>query len=220
MHVITVVPETETGKKATDMGMFSLMVPCRRCRHDQRLQEILLASLFFICSSSFCSFMYSNVPKPIQATKKITKTFLYRISSPLLQDSLLQHSYDQTPLLLSSRANDLIYIFKFILFVSPVSHMQKTHQSALQVQQKAEALLQANHYDMDMIRDCAEKVLLSGIVRSKAMHIIASGCFKVINHKPVSFVSFEGGGPLATADAEDGGPTQTGQCFCGLLQDL
>ncbi|TNN79748.1 Triple functional domain protein [Liparis tanakae] len=36
--------------------------------------------------------------------------------------------------------------------------MKKTHQSALQVQQKAEALLQANHYDMDMIRDCAEKV--------------------------------------------------------------
>uniref|UniRef100_A0AAR2LL39 non-specific serine/threonine protein kinase n=1 Tax=Pygocentrus nattereri TaxID=42514 RepID=A0AAR2LL39_PYGNA len=37
-------------------------------------------------------------------------------------------------------------------------HHCKTHQSALQVQQKAEALLQANHYDMDMIRDCAEKV--------------------------------------------------------------
>uniref|UniRef100_A0A8C2BG77 non-specific serine/threonine protein kinase n=1 Tax=Cyprinus carpio TaxID=7962 RepID=A0A8C2BG77_CYPCA len=37
-------------------------------------------------------------------------------------------------------------------------HLNKTHQSALQVQQKAEALLQANHYDMDMIRDCAEKV--------------------------------------------------------------
>uniref|UniRef100_A0A672LXS3 Triple functional domain protein-like n=1 Tax=Sinocyclocheilus grahami TaxID=75366 RepID=A0A672LXS3_SINGR len=36
--------------------------------------------------------------------------------------------------------------------------LDKTHQSALQVQQKAEALLQANHYDMDMIRDCAEKV--------------------------------------------------------------
>lgn len=35
---------------------------------------------------------------------------------------------------------------------------QKTHQSALQVQQKAEAMLQANHYDMDMIRDCAENV--------------------------------------------------------------
>ncbi|KAJ0003220.1 hypothetical protein NQD34_008318 [Periophthalmus magnuspinnatus] len=35
---------------------------------------------------------------------------------------------------------------------------QKTHQSALQVQQKAEALLQANHYDMDLIRDCAESV--------------------------------------------------------------
>lgn len=36
--------------------------------------------------------------------------------------------------------------------------MQKTHQSALQVQQKAEALLQANHYDTDLIRDCAENV--------------------------------------------------------------
>lgn len=50
----------------------------------------------------------------------------------------------------------------FVPFVSPFS--QKTHQSALQVQQKAEALLQANHYDMDMIRDCAEKVLFSFVV--------------------------------------------------------
>ena len=39
-----------------------------------------------------------------------------------------------------------------------LSVLQKTHQSALQVQQKAEALLQANHYDMDLIRDCAESV--------------------------------------------------------------
>ncbi|XP_060047910.1 triple functional domain protein [Erinaceus europaeus] len=36
--------------------------------------------------------------------------------------------------------------------------IEKTHQSALQVQQKAEAMLQASHYDMDTIRDCAEKV--------------------------------------------------------------
>ncbi|XP_048850160.1 triple functional domain protein isoform X5 [Brienomyrus brachyistius] len=36
--------------------------------------------------------------------------------------------------------------------------IEKTHQSALQVQQKAEAMLQANHYDMDLIRDCAENV--------------------------------------------------------------
>ncbi|KAG7275464.1 hypothetical protein CRUP_008321 [Coryphaenoides rupestris] len=36
--------------------------------------------------------------------------------------------------------------------------IEKTHQSALQVQQKAESLLQANHYDMDLIRDCAESV--------------------------------------------------------------
>uniref|UniRef100_A0A8C9U3R6 non-specific serine/threonine protein kinase n=1 Tax=Scleropages formosus TaxID=113540 RepID=A0A8C9U3R6_SCLFO len=36
--------------------------------------------------------------------------------------------------------------------------IEKTHQSALQVQQKAEAMLQANHYDMDLIRECAENV--------------------------------------------------------------
>lgn len=42
--------------------------------------------------------------------------------------------------------------------LSHLPRVQKTHQSALQVQQKAEAMLQANHYDMDMIRDCAEKV--------------------------------------------------------------
>nr|XP_057937172.1 kalirin isoform X1 [Doryrhamphus excisus] len=36
--------------------------------------------------------------------------------------------------------------------------LQKTHQSALQVQQKAEMMLQAGHYDPDAIRGCAEKV--------------------------------------------------------------
>ncbi|XP_041431371.1 kalirin RhoGEF kinase L homeolog isoform X3 [Xenopus laevis] len=40
------------------------------------------------------------------------------------------------------------------------SSLQKTHQSALQVQQKAEALLQAGHYDADAIRECAEKVAM------------------------------------------------------------
>ncbi|KAK1788734.1 hypothetical protein P4O66_002436 [Electrophorus voltai] len=38
--------------------------------------------------------------------------------------------------------------------------LQKTHQSALQVQQKAEALLQAGHYDPEAIRACAEKVAM------------------------------------------------------------
>lgn len=98
--------------------------------------------------------------------------------------------------------------------------MQKTHQSALQVQQKAEALLQANHYDMDMIRDCAEKVLLFWHIYKQSDAYYCKWMFKAIDHKPVCFVSFEGGGPLATADAEDGGSAQTGQCFCGLLQDL
>ncbi|XP_029348731.1 kalirin [Echeneis naucrates] len=36
--------------------------------------------------------------------------------------------------------------------------LQKTHQSALQVQQKAEMMLQAGHYDPEAIRSCAEKV--------------------------------------------------------------
>ncbi|XP_036964948.1 kalirin isoform X1 [Acanthopagrus latus] len=36
--------------------------------------------------------------------------------------------------------------------------LQKTHQSALQVQQKAEMVLQAGHYDPEAIRSCAEKV--------------------------------------------------------------
>lgn len=46
----------------------------------------------------------------------------------------------------------------FPILSPPLPSLQKTHQSALQVQQKAEALLQANHYDMDLIRDCAESV--------------------------------------------------------------
>ncbi|KAA8593049.1 hypothetical protein FQN60_018504, partial [Etheostoma spectabile] len=36
--------------------------------------------------------------------------------------------------------------------------LQKTHQSALQVQQKAEMVLQVGHYDPEAIRGCAEKV--------------------------------------------------------------
>uniref|UniRef100_A0A6Q2ZJM2 non-specific serine/threonine protein kinase n=1 Tax=Esox lucius TaxID=8010 RepID=A0A6Q2ZJM2_ESOLU len=38
--------------------------------------------------------------------------------------------------------------------------IEKTHQSALQVQQKAEVMLQAGHFDPDGIRACAEKVAL------------------------------------------------------------
>ncbi|EGV96406.1 Kalirin [Cricetulus griseus] len=52
---------------------------------------------------------------------------------------------------------------QFQLAIESLFHatsLQKTHQSALQVQQKAEALLQAGHYDADAIRECAEKVAL------------------------------------------------------------
>uniref|UniRef100_A0AAY4EBD5 non-specific serine/threonine protein kinase n=1 Tax=Denticeps clupeoides TaxID=299321 RepID=A0AAY4EBD5_9TELE len=38
--------------------------------------------------------------------------------------------------------------------------IEKTHQSALQVQQKAELMLQAGHYDPEAIRSCAEKVAM------------------------------------------------------------
>ncbi|KAL4608981.1 kalirin-like isoform X1 [Arapaima gigas] len=52
---------------------------------------------------------------------------------------------------------------QFQLAIESLFHansLQKTHQSALQVQQKAEAMLQAGHYDPDAIRACAEKVAL------------------------------------------------------------
>lgn len=73
----------------------------------------------------------------------------------------------------------LIYLLKCIIFMAPSSHMQKTHQSALQVQQKAETLLQANHYDMDMIRDCAEKVFLSRNFKNSWIIISLSRSWKV-----------------------------------------
>nr|XP_015214255.1 PREDICTED: kalirin isoform X1 [Lepisosteus oculatus] len=52
---------------------------------------------------------------------------------------------------------------QFQLAIESLFHatsLQKTHQSALQVQQKAEVMLQAGHYDPDAIRACAEKVAL------------------------------------------------------------
>ncbi|XP_064420011.1 kalirin RhoGEF kinase b [Latimeria chalumnae] len=52
---------------------------------------------------------------------------------------------------------------QFQLAIESLFHstsLQKTHQSALQVQQKAEVLLQAGHYDTEAIRECAEKVAL------------------------------------------------------------
>ncbi len=38
--------------------------------------------------------------------------------------------------------------------------LQRTHQSALQLQQRAELMLQAGHYDPDAVRACAETVAL------------------------------------------------------------
>ncbi|KTG39807.1 hypothetical protein cypCar_00024495 [Cyprinus carpio] len=50
---------------------------------------------------------------------------------------------------------------QFQLAIESLFHansLQKTHQSALQVQQKAEIMLQAGHFDPEAIRSCAEKV--------------------------------------------------------------
>ncbi|XP_059417381.1 kalirin isoform X2 [Carassius carassius] len=50
---------------------------------------------------------------------------------------------------------------QFQLAIESLFHansLQKTHQSALQVQQKAEIMLQARHFDPEAIRSCAEKV--------------------------------------------------------------
>eukprot|EP00063_Salmo_salar_P044871 XP_014019706.1 PREDICTED: kalirin-like isoform X4 [Salmo salar] len=52
---------------------------------------------------------------------------------------------------------------QFQLAIESLFHansLQKTHQSALQVQQKAEVMLQAGHFDPDGIRACAEKVAM------------------------------------------------------------
>ncbi|XP_046902206.1 kalirin isoform X4 [Hypomesus transpacificus] len=52
---------------------------------------------------------------------------------------------------------------QFQLAIESLFHansLQKTHQSALQVQQKAEVMLQAGHFDPDAIRVCAEKVAM------------------------------------------------------------
>lgn len=62
------------------------------------------------------------------------------------------------PIILLCKVRVLLIAFHNPLLSPPLPSLQKTHQSALQVQQKAEALLQANHYDMDLIRDCAESV--------------------------------------------------------------
>lgn len=52
-------------------------------------------------------------------------------------------------------------LFSLFLSLQSLFHansLQKTHQSALQVQQKAEIMLQAGHFDPEAIRSCAEKV--------------------------------------------------------------
>ncbi|KAK1798865.1 hypothetical protein P4O66_007150, partial [Electrophorus voltai] len=52
---------------------------------------------------------------------------------------------------------------QFQLAIESLLHadsLQRTHQSALQLQQRAEAMLQAGHYDPDAVRACAETVAL------------------------------------------------------------
>ncbi|XP_066520975.1 kalirin RhoGEF kinase b isoform X3 [Hoplias malabaricus] len=52
---------------------------------------------------------------------------------------------------------------QFQLAIESLLHadsLQRTHQSALQLQQRAEMLLQAGHYDPDAVRACAETVAL------------------------------------------------------------
>ncbi|CAM4621761.1 unnamed protein product [Leuciscus chuanchicus] len=52
---------------------------------------------------------------------------------------------------------------QFQLAIESLLHadsLQRTHQSALQLQQRAELLLQAGHYDPDAVRACAETVAL------------------------------------------------------------
>lgn len=78
--------------------------------------------------------------------KCFTLSHLHAHTSLHLSTINLAHLYN----LSSHRAQSLFH----------ATSLQKTHQSALQVQQKAEVLLQAGHYDADAIRECAEKVAL------------------------------------------------------------
>uniref|UniRef100_H3AWC2 Uncharacterized protein n=1 Tax=Latimeria chalumnae TaxID=7897 RepID=H3AWC2_LATCH len=70
----------------------------------------------------------------------------------LVKETVLQSVANQ------KREREMFYLGVKSLFHS--TSLQKTHQSALQVQQKAEVLLQAGHYDTEAIRECAEKVAL------------------------------------------------------------
>lgn len=133
-HATTVVPETQFlrgEKRGSDMGMFSLTVSCRSCRHYQRWQEIFHSPLsppVFPPSSALSPARSKSLILRLTAmTRKSPDTVLFYlpISFPL------QNAHSRSNLYDTAIIRHYFYLF---------SLSSTLHQTALQGQQEAGVL--------------------------------------------------------------------------------
>lgn len=108
-------------------------------------------------------------------------------------------------------ANEACCVFFLLQSLFHANSLQKTHQSALQVQQKAEVTVGwLSQYQARRRRRLTR--LPSPAPDDAAGRTLRSGGDTQLRG--------EGGRSLAAADAEDGGPAEAGQRLRGLLQDI